>query len=143
MIRQALETCAKALAFSYGGTRPEDYTDAEDIAGCRAMHAAYEALAAIGRPGSGPDDGHEWTFSVTSRMSSSVVGDPHHADADWVGPSWLLTVRAWSLAEACERAAAAGLPAWSIPHHSLSTPPDAVLRRVAGRLQGSWLKLHR
>lgn len=47
-----------------------------------------------------PDDGHLFTFSVTSRMSSKVVGDAHHRDADWESDPWTLKVRAWSLPEA-------------------------------------------
>lgn len=45
-VRDALKQAARALAFQYGGTLPEQYSEPEDVAGCKAMHAAYEALGA-------------------------------------------------------------------------------------------------
>jgi hypothetical protein len=62
----------------------------------------------------GPDDGHLFRLTVTGRMSSRVVGDEHHIDADWEGPAMTLDVRAWSLRSALRRAARMPLSAWHI-----------------------------
>jgi hypothetical protein len=62
-----------------------------------------------------PEDGHLWQFEVRGRPSFGDAEGKHH-DADWVGNPWKLEVRAWSLPEACEKAAQVPLPDW-IWHH--------------------------
>jgi hypothetical protein len=91
----------------------------------RALHAddpavdpAWVAAFNDTRPepvvgGGGPDDGHLWTLAVGSRMSSRVVGEEHHTDADWTTEPWTLEVRAWSLPAALRAAAASPLSAWT------------------------------
>lgn len=58
------------------------------------------------------DTGHTFRFVVTSRMSSKVVGDEHHADSDHFGPALSLDVRAWSLPAALRKALAVPLSEW-------------------------------
>lgn len=60
------------------------------------------------------DDGHQFHFAVSIQGSSAVVGEPHR-DVDWIGEPFKLTVRAWSLSEACAKAAAVPLPGWTLP----------------------------
>lgn len=59
-----------------------------------------------------PDDGHKWEITVTGTMSSSVVGEEHHRDANW-SHEHSTTVRAWSLPEAMQKASMLPLQAWS------------------------------
>ena len=59
-----------------------------------------------------PDRGHTFRLSVTSRMSSKVVGDEHHTDADWFSPPIVAEVRAWDLPAALRFAAGFGLTDW-------------------------------
>lgn len=44
----ALEQAFRALAFRYGGTRPDQYDEPEDRVGCEAMYAAGRALGKAG-----------------------------------------------------------------------------------------------
>lgn len=37
----------KALAYRYGGTTPDQYTEPEDVQGCEAMHVAAKVLGRI------------------------------------------------------------------------------------------------
>lgn len=62
----------------------------------------------------GPEEGHTFRFEVSSRMSSRVIGDPEHHDADWFGPPHVLHVRAWSLPAAAHKAAELPFAAWSM-----------------------------
>lgn len=67
-------------------------------------------------PDDGPDDGHTFRFTVTSRGSYAVLGDPHRSDADHFGHEpWTLDVRAFDLSTALRRAAEAPLLAWVKP----------------------------
>lgn len=61
-----------------------------------------------------PDDGHTFRISVCSRMSSKVVGEPHHTDSPQFDDDLvnLVEVRAWSLSEALEKAALMPLSVW-------------------------------
>ncbi len=68
----------------------------------------------------GPDAGHLFRISVTGTMSFRVVGEPHHADADWESEPWTVEVRAWSLPEAMRKAAELPLTAWG--GHQLGEP---------------------
>lgn len=70
----------------------------------------------------GPENGHQFHFSVGVQASSSVTGIPGYRDAPEVGSDrFTLTVRAWSLREACEAAAKVPIEAWS---WSASADPD-------------------
>lgn len=63
---------------------------------------------------SGPNDGHQFHFTVNVQGSYAVAGDPQHYDCDpdtMIAP-FTLTVRAWSLSEACRVAAQAALSEW-------------------------------
>lgn len=60
------------------------------------------------------EDGHQFHFSVTSQ-GSYAVGDGPHEDSEYIGEPFRLTVRAWSLREACEKAAAVSLAEWVQP----------------------------
>lgn len=64
----------------------------------------------------GPEDGHQFHFEVKVQGSYGITGDPKHYDADlFPGPGFQLTVRAWSLQEACAKAAQVPLPDWTMP----------------------------
>ena len=66
------------------------------------------------RPDAGPEDGHTFRVSVTSRGSYGIAGEEGHTDADeFMGPAMTLDVRAWNLPEALRRAAARPLSQWS------------------------------
>ncbi len=71
----------------------------------------------------GPDTGHLFRISVAGTMSSRVVGDLHHTDADWEAEPWTVEVRAWSLPEAMRKAADLPLTAWRQPDES--RPPTS------------------
>lgn len=62
----------------------------------------------------GPDEGHTFRFEVSSRMSSKVVGEEFHSDADYFGPPHIVHVRAWSLTEAIGKVAALPFGAWTL-----------------------------
>lgn len=53
----------------------------------------------------GPDDGHTFRITMSSRGSYDVVGDPHHSDSPVFGPETSVDVRAWNLRDALHRAA--------------------------------------
>lgn len=71
----------------------------------------------------GPADGHQFHFVVTVQGSYQVVGDPRivgdvpYRDCapDPSAEPFRLTVRAWSLVEACAIAAQTPLPQWTCP----------------------------
>ncbi len=63
-------------------------------------------------PEEGPNDGHTWRIKVTSRSSSSVVGDPEHHDAGRFDGPMRASVRAWSLKDAFQAAAELPLFVW-------------------------------
>lgn len=57
--RDALVRCARALSFTYGGSKRPDPADLEGVAMWEAMHAAYEALGVTNtRQLPGPGGGH-------------------------------------------------------------------------------------
>lgn len=62
----------------------------------------------------GPGSGHQFRFSVTVQGSYSIEGDPRHydSDPDTISDPFCLTVRAWSLAEACREAAQMPFHRW-------------------------------
>lgn len=60
----------------------------------------------------GPDDGHTFRLTVSSRGSYSVVGDEHPTDALDFGTPWAMDVRAWNLPAALAKAAEKPLDAW-------------------------------
>jgi hypothetical protein len=53
-LREALRKAAHALAFSFGGVRPDQCDSPEDRAMCEAMHVAFRAL---GNDGDAPTAG--------------------------------------------------------------------------------------
>lgn len=59
-----------------------------------------------------PDDGHLFRITVTSVMSSRVVGEPHNRDADWESEPMTAQVRAFSLPDALRVAAALPMGVW-------------------------------
>jgi hypothetical protein len=71
----------------------------------------------------GPEDGHTFRISVTSRGSYAVwpEGDPEpgpHSDAEeFMGPGFTLDVRAWNLQDAMAKAAQVPLGGWSMVGH--------------------------
>lgn len=57
-------------------------------------------------PEEGPDDGHTFRITFTSRGSYKVVGDEHHHDApDFDEFAHSVDVRAWNLRDALHKAA--------------------------------------
>jgi len=62
-----------------------------------------------------PEDGHLWHFTVSSRCSFGVVGQPGKTDSDWWGEPWSIEVRAWNLPDALRKAAELPLTAWKMP----------------------------
>lgn len=57
--RDALVKCARALSFTYGGSKRPDPADPEGLALWEAMYAAYDALGvADTRQLPGPGGGH-------------------------------------------------------------------------------------
>jgi hypothetical protein len=58
----------------------------------------------------GPEDGHQFHFKVTLQASYEVAGE--HKDAHEESDPFEITVRAWSLSEACEKAAQIPLGEW-------------------------------
>lgn len=64
----------------------------------------------------GPEDGHTFRFSMTSRGSYGVVGQEGHTDAEWFTEEpWTLEVRAWNLTDALRKAAELPMSAWTMP----------------------------
>jgi hypothetical protein len=62
-----------------------------------------------------PEDGHQFHFSVTLQASyARVPGEPSQ-DSSEVSDPFQITVRAWSLSEACEKAAQIPLGEWKWP----------------------------
>lgn len=106
-------------AFSYAldlGIDKEDWTeDVPLVVAVVVRDGITRLLPATDVVGVPADEGHTFRLSVSSRMSSKVVGDLHHSDANWWSEPWLLEVRAWGLAAALEAAAARPLIAWDIP----------------------------
>lgn len=87
----------------------------EDIANMRC----YPELKRMVDEHDGPRAGHQFHFSVACQGASSVVGDPNsYRDDDWTSEPWTVTVRAWSLPEACRKAALLPLTAWMLPAES-------------------------
>lgn len=62
----------------------------------------------------GPGMGHQFRFAVTVQGSYSIEGDSKHYDSDpnTISEPFTLTVRAWSLPEACRVAAAIPFHEW-------------------------------
>lgn len=62
---------------------------------------------------SGPQDGHQFHFTVHLQPSYGVVGEPLR-DAETPSPdSFRVTVRAWNLRDACLAAGSVGLNDWA------------------------------
>lgn len=90
---------------------------------------APEGASAVLGPGS-PEDGHQFHFEVRVQGSYGITGDPKHYDAPlFPGPGFRLTVRAWSLQEACAKAAQVPLPGWHMPGEEVPTEPAPDLHR--------------
>lgn len=68
--------------------------------------------------GEGPDEGHTFRISVSSRMSSTVVGDEHHTDADYFFGAHVTAVRAWNLRDALDKAHDLRFASWGLDHGS-------------------------
>lgn len=115
-------------AFSYAldlGIDKEDWTeDVPLVVAVVVRDGITRLLPATDVVGVPADKGHTFRLSVSSRMSSKVVGDLHHSDANWWSEPWLLEVRAWGLAAALEAAAALPLVAWDIPRPGVAEELD-------------------
>lgn len=55
--------------------------------------------------GEGPEHGHLFRFTFTSRGSHRTVGEEGYSESDWWGPEVTFEVRAWSLRAALLKAA--------------------------------------
>lgn len=66
----------------------------------------------IQREDAGPNAGHTFEVSVSSRGSSNVVGDPEHHDSNWWGEPFVTRVRAWNQADALRMAVQMPLHEW-------------------------------
>ena len=68
----------------------------------------------MSREDPGPGAGHQFHFVVRVQGSYSIGGDPRHydCDPDTISEPFRLTVRAWSLPEACRIAARVSLSEW-------------------------------
>lgn len=79
----------------------------------RPARVLVEHLGALDRRGEGPEDGHTFEVAVRLRGSYSVVGREGHRDEPEWGQSMVSQqVRAWSLAEALEKAQRLPLDSW-------------------------------
>lgn len=69
---------------------------------------------------SGPDDGHQFHFAARVQGSYAIVGDPRHYDCnpDTMAEPFTVTVRAWSLPEACRKLGEMPFVAWTPPAES-------------------------
>lgn len=62
-----------------------------------------------------PSPGHQFHFSVTLQPNYTLSGDSHWFDSAEVTEPFTVSVRAFSLSEACMKAAELPLAAWKIP----------------------------
>lgn len=91
---------------------------------CEAKaRAALALLRRVGpgedNPGGGPDDGHTFRLTHSSRGSYAIADVPGHTDSDHWGPPSTVEVRAWNLRDALLAAARLRLDAWQD-----EDPPD-------------------
>jgi hypothetical protein len=73
-------------------------------------------------PEQGPEDGHTFRFTMASRTSANVEGEPK-SDSGWWGDPSRVEVRAWNLRDALAKAQALPLSAW-VPADDVVTPPE-------------------
>jgi len=95
--------------------------EADDVHDLLAEHLP-PASPTTEDPADSPEDGHRFTFTVTSRGSYSVVGEPGHTDSGWESEPWTLAVRAWSLPAALREASRRPLAAWARPEPAEPAP---------------------
>lgn len=60
----------------------------------------------------GPEDGHTFRITVSSRGSYGIVGVEGYTDASDFGPPWTMDVRAWNLRDALRKALEAPFDTW-------------------------------